>query len=210
MEDERKHVHEPMVQGEKVEKSKFEKALSIFLAEDVNTVSESIMDDFIKPRLRAFGRESLFKLREFVADSIIGCVQMIIFGDTSKRGQSQGGSYYTSSGNKVSYTTYYNGQPVSANTNYASINYISKPDTDEYGIQLIKIPSYGNAQEVLGELIGFTKRYKYATIADFYQLVDVTPSKTDWNYGWFDLLAAKIVPYKGGYVIEFPRPIAIE
>ena len=206
--EEQKHVHESLTEGKVVEKSKFEKALGLFLAEDANYISESIMDDFIKPRIKQFSKASIWRFREFVADSLVSCIQMVILGKASKRSDyyTSGGYYsggeYTSGGGRVNYVTYYDGKPQIATT--------SQPDKDQTGIKLVCISSYGKAEEVLDVLQGFIKRYKHTTVADFYQLVDLTPSRTDYSIGWTDLSSAKIVRYKtDGYIIEFPKPTAI-
>ena len=196
-----KHVHKSLTTGKEIKKSAFQKAIGLFLAEDADMVSESLMDDFIRPRLKKFSGEMVLKGKEFLSDSLIALIQMIIFGKTSNK---NGSSSYTSSTGRVNYMSYYNGQPVVVN------NYTNQPDKDTVGITLYTIPSAGKAEEVLTELVGIIKRYKHATVADYYQLLDVTPAKTDWNYGWFDLDDATIVRYKNeGYVINFPKPIAL-
>lgn len=197
-----KHVHKALAGGKPVEKTKFEKAVGLFLAEDASMVSDSIMDDFIKPRLKEFGKESILKVKEFVADSLIGCIQMIIFGKTSKKN----GTYYTSGGSHVNYVTYYDGQPVNS-TNYISTK---QPVGETYGLTLYSIESYGKAVEVLEELRAIIRRYKHASVADYYQLLSIAPSKTDWNFGWFDLEGVAVTPYRDGrYILNLPKPVSL-
>lgn len=195
-----KHVHKSLTTGKEVKKSAFQKAIGLFLAEDADMVSESLVDDFIKPRLKKFSGEMVLKGKEFLSDSLIALIQMIIFGKTTGKNNS---SSYTSSTGRVNYMSYWNGQPV------VTTGYANQPDKDEVGVTLYTIPSAGKAEEVLCELTAIVKRYKHATLADYYQLIEAPVVKTDWNYGWFDLDEAKVVRYNGEYMISFPKPVAL-
>lgn len=193
-----KHVHKPVTEGKVVEKSKFEKAVSLFFAEDVNTVTDSIMDDFIKPRLKQFGKEANLKFRQFVAESVKGCVDILIFGNTKKGSSSS--SYY-GSGTYKNYSVHYSDEYGNSYSNGYSY------DTDAYGFKFITVPSYGACEEVKSELIDILKHYNKASVADYYELCGAPVSKTDYNYGWKNSLSdVNIITYKDGYLLDLPRP----
>lgn len=206
MEEEKK----PLVESKPIEKTMFEKAVGLFLSEDVNMLSDSIVDDFIKPRMKQFGMESVLKFKEFIADSLIGCIRMVIFGESAnKKTGTSGSSYYSSSytsgDSKVNYVSYYNGEPV-VTTRYPGQN---QPDTNNYGVELRGIKSFGEAAEVRDQLIEESKLYsRGVSVFRYYQLVGKTPTKTDDNYGWKNLDRTKvnIRSYKGHYVLDLPKP----
>lgn len=188
------HAHEEITEGKVVEKSKLEKALSLFIAEDMNTVTDSIMDDYIKPRMKQFGKEARLKFLQFIADSLKGCVDIVILGNNKK--SSGSGSY----GTYKNYSVYYSDEYGSSSKSYSY-------ETDDYGFKLITLPSYGKAQEVLTELMSIVKRYQKASVADYYVLTKIGVSSVDYNYGWtIDLSKSKIIPYRDGYLIDLPRP----
>ena len=191
-----KHVDKEIVEGKVVEKSKFEKAISLFFAEDVNTVTDSIMDDFIKPRMKAFGKEATLKFRQFVADSLKGCID-IVFGN----GKKPSGSSYNS-GTYKNYSVYYSDEYGSSR----SYSY----DTDDYGFKLIEIPSYGKAEEVKTRLIEEINTYGKVSVAKYYEFTKIPTEKTDYNYGWkCNLLSMKVISYKDGFLLDLPRPVPI-
>lgn len=201
MDEEKK---EPLTQGKVVEESKFSKAIKTFLAEDVDMISDSLMDDYIKPRLKDFGKEMKLKLMQFAFDSVTDCLGMIIFGKGGRR-KSNGTYYYSSTfsapSSQVSYETYYekDGKLIKG-----------EAPKDDVMLRRVVIVSYGKAKEVLDVLNDYIQRYRRAYVADYYQKVGLVPSKTDFNYGWTDLSGVNILPYRDGYIIDLPKPIPIQ
>ena len=188
-----------IVDGKVVEKTKFQKAVSLFFAEDMDTVTDSVMDDFFKPRLKRFGKEATLKLRQFIADSLKGCIDIVIFGN-NKKSDSSYGSY--SSGTYKNYSVYYSDEYGTPSRSYSSVN------VDDYGFKLIEIPSYGKCEEVKTELMKEIGRYGKVSIAKYYEFTGIRPVSTDYNYGWKgDLSPVKITPYRDGYLLDLPRPV---
>ena len=194
------HATSSIVNGKPVEKSKLEKAVGVFLSEDISNVKGSIVEDYIMPRAEKLGKDAVRKGKEFILDSITGAVSIILFGTAKDR----------KSG-------YYNGQKVNY-YNYSS-SYSERDDRREdrryepaNRVKRISIPSYGEAEKVLEELNSYIARYKVASVGDFYQLVNISPTKSDFSYGWFDLVGADIIynRFTEGYVIEFPKPQPLE
>lgn len=195
------HVHTALTKGEVVEKSNFQKAIGLFFADDAEMVSESIVDDFIKPRMKSFAKESVMQFKRFLVDSLTGCIQMLVYGKAAQKNTTT--TTFRTGG--TNYTAFFEGTPVSTST--VTLTTPTTQLTSEYGVVAVRIDTYGNAQSVLGEMIGLLKRYSHVTVADYYQLVGVTPKKTDWNYGWFDLDDVNIVAYAGGWLLQFPKPV---
>lgn len=194
-----KHVHKSITTGKVVEKSKLEKALALFFSEDAESFKGSIMDDYIRPRTKEFLADSIRKFKQFIFDNFVGAAEIIFFGKT--KGSQKRGFY---NGQEVNYYSYY-----TSDGEY--VRREERRDRDpETHLKRIVISEYGKAKQVLGELIGFCKHYKKATVADYYQLVELAPSEIDFSYGWFDLTAASIIETRGGYIIDFPKPIPLK
>lgn len=64
-------------------------------------------------------------------------------------------------------------------------------------------------EEVLMKLEELIDVYGVASIADFYDLVGVETSYVDYKHGWDNLARAGIQRVRGGYIIDFPRPIQL-
>ena len=60
------------------------------------------------------------------------------------------------------------------------------------------------AERVLSELDEHIDVYGYATISDYYELVDIEHNYADHQYGWTGLSEAVVVPREHGYVVKLP------
>jgi hypothetical protein len=68
-----------------------------------------------------------------------------------------------------------------------------------------------DAELVLDTLRGIIERHGNCTLADFYDLVDITPTSTDNEWGWTDLRSARSKEISsGGYLIVLPRVESLE
>ena len=211
-----KHVVLPVANGKTPEKSKMQKAIGVFLAEDAYDIKDHIVDEYIAPRAKSFGLELVRKSKEFILDNIVDIARTILFGDNKPKGSS---SDYTSyyDGSKVYYTSYYNGRDSYEGTPYSvyksstiSSN-MSRPANTLESLDL----SYGDAERVRDNLVGLANKFPYVPVADYYQLCNRKDliRDVDWNYGWKGLTIndIKIVNGSKAYVywIILPKPIVI-
>lgn len=201
----RVHVHQAITEGKVVEKSKLQKAASIFFEEDMDSIKDSIVDDYIKPRAKDFLRDSIRKVKEYLVENITAAAEIFFFGKTDKANRK--GTY---NGQKVNYVSYYgNDGGYSYYGNNRNANTARDPVTS---IRRVSIPSFGKAEAVLTELIAIARKYNAATTADYYQLVGVTPSKEDFNFGWFDFVGVQVIydSSSGGYILTLPKPVPLD
>lgn len=64
------------------------------------------------------------------------------------------------------------------------------------------------AEDVLTTLQEQCNEYGSASIADFYDLLDIESSYTDNTYGWTDLRSGRIIMKRGGgFGIDLPKPM---
>lgn len=83
--------------------------------------------------------------------------------------------------------------------------------TRRYDYDDLVYESNEDAVSVLNAMADILDRYKIVKVADLYDLSNVTPSQTDYNYGWTDLRTASVSQISnGGFVINLPRPMPID
>lgn len=204
----RKHVHKSIVQGKEVEKTKLQKAIGVFISEDLDSIKGSIMEDYIKPRFRDYVKETIRKGKEAIVDSFTSALEIMLFGDSKKKNKT--GDY---NGQKINYVSYYTGgnQYGENYGYYTRSNDLPKQDPATR-LRNIYIPSYRKAEEVVTELIALADHYTAVSIADYYQLVGIPTTKQDYMFGWTagNIRGASVLHTRDGYVINFPKPIPLD
>lgn len=127
-----------------------------------------------------------------VKKAIVDTVEMIIYGESrSKRSNNQP--------NYVPYRSYSDDRSSRSNI------FSSRFDYDD-----IIFSSRGDAEYVLSNMMKIVKEYGMVTVADFYELSNVTAPYTAANYGWMGLRTAEVRRVNGGYVLKLPTPMAID
>lgn len=63
------------------------------------------------------------------------------------------------------------------------------------------------AEEVLDRMYEQLRDYGSVSVADLYDMVDVTSEFTDNKWGWLDLDTAKVRYTRDGYLLDLPRPV---
>lgn len=196
------------MEAEKTEEKKVEKVVSepvtrkkrslgrkfvdIFFSENVGDVKTYLVYDVLVPAIK-----------ENIADIVNGAVAMLFFGEVRRRGnngRTQSGS------SRVNYGGYFNGGNDRGDRMPRSYRQesVGRTRTDD-----ILISSRADAEQVLDEMLELLDTYKQVTVADYYDMLDISSEFTDHKYGWTDLRGARVVPARGGYRIELPREIAL-
>lgn len=70
--------------------------------------------------------------------------------------------------------------------------------------------SRGDAEEVLTGLSDIIKEYKQTSVADLYDLCNITSSFADNKYGWEDLSGASVRRTNDGYILDLPRATVLD
>lgn len=68
----------------------------------------------------------------------------------------------------------------------------------------------GEAEEVLTNLLDIIADYQVVSVADLYDLVGITAPFTANRYGWTELGSANVSRIREGYIINLPKPKAID
>lgn len=175
---------EKVAKGKTKKKSEIAKFADVFLQEDIESVKSYILSDVVIPALK-----------KAISDVVTNGIDMLLYGEG-------GSSKKTTPASKVSYRSYYE-RP---NERY------SKPQSSgkRYNYDDVVLESRGEAEEVLSRMEDLIATYNVVSVADFYDLVDVSCHYTDNNYGWTDIRSASIQRTRDGYIIRLPRPMPID
>ena len=69
----------------------------------------------------------------------------------------------------------------------------------------------GDAESILSMMKELIERYKVVTVADLYDLADISTDNYMSNKrGWIDLRNAEVVRIRDGYVIKLTKPMVID
>ena len=166
------------------EQSDIQKIANDFLAEDLKTVKNRILVDYLIPMVK-----------NGVWSVINSAISIALFGEDRSRGSSNS---YGSRTQQNSYDRYYQGgQNRQQNTNQPPIR---------RSINNVDFEFRGDADDTLFQLKDAIRRYGQTSIGDMWDLMGVTPDNTDYNYGWYSLDDAYIRTVAGGYRLVLPRP----
>jgi hypothetical protein len=178
-----------VVKGEVKRRQSFGKMVrDSFIPEDVENAGSYILSNMIVPGIR----DGFFSVLRGILDYWSGGVG--------------GPKFTTSSGirtQKYSYNQLYNRR------NAAPPESSSTP-AQRYAYDDIVVPTIGEAEEVIAALKDIIRVYQVARVADLFDLVGVTGSYTDNNYGWPNLDRAGYQRVSGGYLLTFPKAMPID
>jgi hypothetical protein len=172
----------------KKKKSLGKRFLETFVADDVDSVVSYVLHDLLIPAAKST-----------ITDLIQSLPELIFYGGTRgpRRTRDQGRTY-------VNYDKYSSGNKRDDRRD------ISYRNRARHNFDDIILETRGEAEEVLSNLVDLITDYHQATVADLYDLVDVTGSYTDDKYGWTDLRSASVSRVREGYMLNLPRPVLLD
>lgn len=179
-EEEKKKLEKVVGGAVKVKKkNELHKFADIFISEDVKNVKSYVFMDVLVPAIK-----------KAIVDIVTDGVNMIFYGGVRRVGNG-------SSIPKVPYSSLSTGK------------YDPRPSDrtvrKTYDYDNIVFPSRGDAEEVLTHMYDSLKKYGEVSVGDLYDLVGVSGSYTDYDYGWTDLRNARSVRVRDGYALDLPR-----
>lgn len=167
------------------EKSALRKFGEAFIEDDFKDIKMYVVSDVIVPAIK-----------NLIFDSLIGSVEMALFGTSSRSRRSGGKNEHTS------YSSYYK------SGNNSSRRADDSRSRDRCDYQSVVFEERADADEVLDTLQNLIEDYGQATIGDFYDAAGITPDDNfakNEEYGWTDLSRATIRRHREGWMISMPR-----
>lgn len=169
-------------------KGEFQKAVDAFLPEEgLNGIKDHIIMDVVIPTIK-----------KIISDT----VETLLYGATGLAPRNSG-----SNKNKTSYSGYYNRKEEEER--YLRPGASSRISTN-HSYEEIVLETRGQALQVIACMEEIIDQYECVTVADLYEMVELTGNYTDNNYGWMDLRDAQAIQLRrGGYTLKLPRPIKL-
>lgn len=165
----------------KTKKNEFRKFTSFFISDDIHSVRTYVVEDVIIPTIKK---------------TILNSLEMILLGKSG----SYGNSGVRAGGTKVSYRNYYDDhrddRRPTARTPFTYDDIIFE--------------TRGDAEMVIDEMGNIIERYGFVTVADLYDIAQLTAPHTSNKYGWTSIRSAEAVRVSDGYVIKLPRAMPID
>lgn len=178
---------EPIAKGKTKKKSEVKKFADVFIAEDVTSVKEYVINDVLIPAAK-----------KAISDIITNGIDMILYGEA--KGRDRRGS-----GSKVSYTKYYDRDRDRDYDRGRSRSRRSVYDYDD-----IILDTRGEAEEVLNRMDDLIDAYDIVSVADLYDLVGIQGNYTDNKYGWTNLRNATVQRVRDGYLLKLPKALPLD
>ena len=169
-------------------KGEIRKFADAFVGDDLQHVKEYAKNEVFIPTVK-----------EMIYNLIVACADTFIYhgeGRSRKRGTSD----------KVSYSGYYrSGRDDRRGDRFEPRGRSSSLDYDD-----IIFDRRGDAESVLDAMDALLEKYGMVSIADLYDLADVTTTNYQTSkYGWTNLREAKVVHVRDGYAIKLPRAVPL-
>ena len=180
---------EKIVKGQVKTKKKGElsKFAEIFISEDIKDVKSFIIKEIIIPAAK-----------NTISDIFSKGTDMLLYGDTTLKKKSGGSNY-------ISYRDFGRIDKRSSEKERTK----SRFDYDE-----IIFESRGEAEMAISQLCDIIDRYGFATVADLYEMCELTSPYTANKYGWIGTAGIRNADVTmvrgGGYIIKLPKAAPID
>lgn len=182
----------------KKKKSLFKRFADVIIGGDSKSVVHYVMAEVVVPQLK-----------DLLAEATSGGIEKMIYGDARRPGPRYGGR----PAGPTNYTKYtFRGtNPIGSATRDPRDrppNPAALPRQFDYDEILLQ--TRVEAETVLERMYDLVQNYESASIHDLKTLVGWSPSYTDQKWGWMDLQGSLIRRVRDGYMLEFPRPVALD
>jgi hypothetical protein len=138
-------------------------------------------------------------IKKAIYDIVTNGIDMFLYGGSGKGKNSSNGA-------KVSYRNYY--ERKDNNSGYRGSENVKPRNGFEYDD--IIFSNRGEAENVKQQMQDVIGRYGVVTVADLYDMADLTAPYTSQKYGWMDVSGAEAVRVRDGYMLKLPRAVPID
>lgn len=177
---------QPVAKAKTKKKSEVKKFADVFIAEDITSVKDYIVNDVLIPAAK-----------KAISDIITNGIDMILYGEAKGRDRRRDG------GSRVSYTKYYERD---RDRDYDR----SRTRRSVYDYDDIILDTRGEAEDVLNRMDDLIDAYGMVSVADLYDLVGISGNYTDNKYGWTNLRNAEVRRTRDGYLLKLPKALPFD
>lgn len=93
-------------------------------------------------------------------------------------------------------------EPIKYQQYHPTVNELAKTDD-------VLFDGFDDVLYVLGQMDNTIINYGYVSVADFFDIVGVTPDFIDSKYGWYTINSAYIDKQSEVYILRLPKPVAL-
>jgi hypothetical protein len=183
---------EQVVTGKVVRRKKplSKRFAELFIGGDAQSVGQYLVMDVLIPAFK-----------ETIMNVITEGIERTLYGDNRRPRR----THTSGRGNGyVSYNRYSSPDPRSREEPRRPIDRKRSFEFEE-----IVLESKDEAEEVIDNLFAVCEKYGQATVADLYDMAGITTNYTHNQWGWTDLRGAGATRVRGGYLIDVPKPDAL-
>lgn len=190
---------EPVEERKKLEKVITGTATTKKKSEMRKLAGNIISEDAKNVKSYVFGEVLLPAFKKAIFDIVTEGIDMVLYGGKG------GGRRNTPSGSRISYGGFYN-----RDNNGRRYDDAPRAQT-RFDFDDIIFDNRGDAETVLDQMREAIDRYKIVTVADMYDLAQLTAPYTAERYGWTSLINAGVIRARGGgYCLDLPKAKPIE
>lgn len=160
-------------------KGELRKIAEEFIVDDVKNIKTYVITDVLIPTIK-----------ETIWDILTNTLDMFLFNGTKDHRK------HGKSSPKISYRDYYDSK------NDRGRNYEIR---DRFDYDDLEFDSRGEADAVLTGMLETIDQYGVVSVADMYDMADVTAPYTGNRYGWTSLRNAEVVRVRNAYIIKLPK-----
>ena len=167
----------------------------LFVAGDSRSVTQYVLMDVLLPAAK-----------DMFTDAISQGVERLIYGESrpsTRRGPTNGSGY-------ISYNRYSQSRTPGPPRDTNPVGRMSRQARAVHNFDEIILPTRREAEEVLDFMFDLLTRYETVSISDLYELVGETGQFTDEKWGWTNLTGSSVTRVRDGYLLNLPRPVAID
>ena len=160
-------------------KGELRKIAEEFIVDDVKNIKTYVITDILIPTIK-----------DTIWDILTNTLDMFLFNGTKDHRK------HGKSSPKISYRDYYDSK------NDRGRNYEIR---DRFDYDDLEFDSRGEADAVLTGMLETIDQYGVVSVADMYDMADVTAPYTGNRYGWTSLRNAEVVRVRNAYIIKLPK-----
>ena len=178
-----KKVEKVVTNTVKTRKNNARKFTDVFISEDAASVKSYVVMDVLIPAIK-----------KAISDIVTNGIDMILYGDSGRSRRSSNISH-------VSYRNYYDDR----RDDRRDTRIKNKFDYDD-----LVFETRGDVEAIRERMDDIIDRYGFVTVADLYDMADLTAPYTSNKYGWTNIRNAEPVRVRDGYILKLPKAMPID
>lgn len=163
-----------------------------FTGNDAQTVWSYVLVDVMVPAAK-----------DLVTDAVTSAVRGMIYGEGASRDR---GLDRGRRGTPRSNYSRYSESPTRRTERHEEPRNLSHRARATHDFDEIILETRVEAEEVIDAMFRLIEKFEMVTVADLYELIDVTGNFTDDKWGWVDIQGAGVKRVRDGYLLELPKP----